>query len=1238
MSSLRFILGTAAYDHRASLLAEMKKQMVTDPNGEFFYLVPNHIKFATEIEVLNRLKDTAALDDDQPYAQMKVQVLSFSRLAWYLLRDTPAFQAPRLSPTGLTMLTAQIVNQHQNEMQMFAGEVKRPGFIKELTQQLTELQTAKIAPTDYAAIIERAKTWAQTNHQVLDDVWQAKLKVIFMVYGEFVKALGDYQDISQIDALLVKYLQQKDLSHAYFYLDRFSQFTARELQIVQALIKNAQATTISLILDRPYHNELPDEHNLFYESGCQYYRLVRFAKQTPGVKLADDLMADQPRVNEDLQVLERVFAAQTQMLSELPIEPLKDPKSIQFFTASNRVAELNLIAAKIRQLVSTGKYRYRDFLILTRHLDGYATMLDSVFKAHEVPIFNDLERLMNNHPLVNLIEALFKVYQRHFATSDVMHLLKTGLLVPKDMHDDLGRTVTKKYFQNAIYQTENWCLQYGRTGDDWLSKQKWHFDPNVDEEELKHHVDMQKRDRLASAPLNVIKDYVNGLQKFFNQLDQAQNGTEAAKALYSFLVGAGVVERLQEWSVADSQIDLTRAQEPQQVWQVFCNILDEYVQILGQQQPFMIDEFADLLMAGFETAQYSQIPSTLDQVVISETGIVQTDTRKVVFMMGATSDVMPEAKSATGLLSDPDRELLNACLSDEQFLPASGVEKMSGEPFLNYLGFMSGKERLIISAPQLGNDEKPLSLSPYMIDLAMAFDSWDADKKQLKDDLPFMAQPQDSALEAWPYVSAPAAVLGNLMQVLRQALDDRQPLGAAWSFLSKLMAQNLTRYDWTAKSLEYANETTPLPAALAERLYGQWDPEALDAQTQAMQNGQPLPQTAPKLQHNTLYASISQLQDYYRNPYEYFLKYGLRIQKREELEISADKSGTFFHDSLDCFMRLLNQQNLQLSELNDDQLQHLTHQAMAWAFDQQPQLIQLMQNYQRLAFRKRQLERLVETMTKVLRNQAKLTHAQNVVTEQKFGVMDLNDQGQHSFAPLIYPLDQGHKVYLRGRIDRIDAVELNQEPYLMVVDYKSGNQQFNLVEAYDGLALQMLSYLNSLSHQLKLNQQTAKIAGALYLHLQNPVFKWESLSGSLASEELKSHRYRGVLLNDRQLLSDLDRGIDDFKPQLLSLRAFKNGNLKASSGMALVDEKQLAALLARNQERIVNAATQIFNGDTALRPYRLDKQDGLQYSDYQDIYRFDPMLDQKHYRDILLTERDVAEKLKQDQSQGDKNE
>ncbi|MCQ4965786.1 hypothetical protein NE652_12675, partial [Bifidobacterium pseudocatenulatum] len=63
-------------------------------------------------------------------------------------------------------------------------------------------------------------------------------------------------------------------------------------------------------------------------------------------------------------------------------------------------------------------------------------------------------------------------------------------------------------------------------------------------EELRHHPDMQKRDQYASAPLNVVKDYVSGLQKFFSQLDQAENGAAAAKALYGFLVNAGVVKRL----------------------------------------------------------------------------------------------------------------------------------------------------------------------------------------------------------------------------------------------------------------------------------------------------------------------------------------------------------------------------------------------------------------------------------------------------------------------------------------------------------------------------------------------------------------------------------------------------------------------------------------------------------------------------------------------------------------------
>ena len=66
--------------------------------------------------------------------------------------------------------------------------------------------------------------------------------------------------------------------------------------------------------------------------------------------------------------------------------------------------------------------------------------------------------------------------------------------------------------------------------------------------------------------------------------------------------------------------------------------------------------------------------------------------------------------------------------------------------------------------------------------------------------------------------------------------------------------------------------------------------------------------------------SISQLQTFYRNPYEYFLKYGLALKKREELEISNANSGTFYHDAMEAFIRLLKQDRMRLADLADDQL------------------------------------------------------------------------------------------------------------------------------------------------------------------------------------------------------------------------------------------------------------------------------------------------------------------------------
>lgn len=72
MVSLQFVLGPAKMDHRRTMVAQLVATLMAKPQDQFFYLVPNHIKFDTEVDVLNRLAQ--AFGQPDLYAQTQVQV------------------------------------------------------------------------------------------------------------------------------------------------------------------------------------------------------------------------------------------------------------------------------------------------------------------------------------------------------------------------------------------------------------------------------------------------------------------------------------------------------------------------------------------------------------------------------------------------------------------------------------------------------------------------------------------------------------------------------------------------------------------------------------------------------------------------------------------------------------------------------------------------------------------------------------------------------------------------------------------------------------------------------------------------------------------------------------------------------------------------------------------------------------------------------------------------------------
>ena len=88
------------------------------------------------------------------------------------------------------------------------------------------------------------------------------------------------------------------------------------------------------------------------------------------------------------------------------------------------------------------------------------------------------------------------------------------------------------------------------------------------------------------------------------------------------------------------------------------------------------------------------------------------------------------------------------------------------------------------------------------------------------------------------------------------------------------------------------------------------------------------------------------------------------------------------------------------------------------------------------------------------------------------------------------PLRAGDTIQMRGRIDRIDASEIEGKSYIRVIDYKSSARELDLSEVYYGLSLQMMTYLDvALENADELLGVHADPAGVLYIHVHNPMIR-----------------------------------------------------------------------------------------------------------------------------------------------------
>ena len=343
-------------------------------------------------------------------------------------------------------------------------------------------------------------------------------------------------------------------------------------------------------------------------------------------------------------------------------------------------------------------------------------------------------------------------------------------------------------------------------------------------------------------------------------------------------------------------------------------------------------------------------------------------------------------------------------------------------------------------------------------------------------------------------------------------------------------------------------------------------------------------------------SSVSRIESYYSCPFQHYASYRTWITRTIGIYIEAPAIGDLFHGALkwvsDEIMRL----GKSWAELTKEECWKLAQDAVD---DLSPYFFnRILLSTSRYIYIKRKLMRIIQRTIYSLNTQAKSTVFKPIAIEAAFGPGE-------ELPSLKIPLRRGDTMQMRGRIDRIDATEIEGKSYVRIVDYKSSARSLDLTEVYYGLSLQMMTYLDvALENADEWLGMYADPAGVLYMHVHNPMIRpGTELSPALLEDEIaKSFKMRGYLLDHPNVVEGMDAEIRQ-SSSIIPAGFKKDGTFTKASKVLSTDDMQMMRSYVRTRHQ--KAGNAMLAGDTRVYPYKLKDQMPCQYCSYRSVCQFD---------------------------------
>ena len=331
------------------------------------------------------------------------------------------------------------------------------------------------------------------------------------------------------------------------------------------------------------------------------------------------------------------------------------------------------------------------------------------------------------------------------------------------------------------------------------------------------------------------------------------------------------------------------------------------------------------------------------------------------------------------------------------------------------------------------------------------------------------------------------------------------------------------------RSLKAVSEYAPLLIDTAEgialnKILEEYHPSKSDAQKVMVsaQNDKIDSDVIQRLFGTNLSLTQSKTESFQNCKFAFACKYHLKLDDGKKAEFSFSNIGTFIHHILEKFLyRVYIQDNGNIPNdeealvVVNDIIEKYINEMIPDAKSKTARLTHL-------------IERLKATSLKIITELLREFSDSDFIPE----FFELNI-GNKETPSIKIPMNNGTTISISGIVDRVDVYRNNGRAYLRVVDYKTGSQTFSIDDIKEGLNIQLLLYIFSLTKG-NIEKLTALFggtpvpAGITYLSINSSKSRAASFNGaqidSNASDDFKR---TGLIINDEEIVKAVSKSAND---------------------------------------------------------------------------------------------------------------